>query len=156
VIAAFRQLQTKARQIEQERADGIRERDDLRRQLDGNMRTQSFWRSQSDLQANDSFQTMRAATEQILATKRDLELQVLAASEKHMSHQRSNASDRALLVAIENELAEMKASIHVVQTQNRALEHELAATQGRCGRVAHTVDASPDARLKQVLTLIPH
>jgi hypothetical protein len=151
VIAAFRQLQTKARQIEQERAEGIRERDELRRQLDGNMRTQSFWRSQSDLQANDSFQTMRAATEQILATKRDLEMQVMAASEKHMSHQRSNASDRALLLTIENELAEVKANIHVVQAQNRAVEHELAATQGRCERVAHTVEASPDARLKQVL-----
>lgn len=150
VIAAFRQLQTKARQIEQERSDAIRERDDLRRQLDGNMRTQSFWRTQSDLQANDSFQTMRAATEQILQTKRDLEPQIMSASDVNLSLQRSNASDRALLVTIENEVAAIKTSIHVAQTQNRSSEHEVMAMRGRCERVADTVEASPDARLKQV------
>ena len=151
VIAAFRQLQTKARQIEQERSDAIRDRDELRRQLDNNMRTQSFWRSQSDLQAHDSFQTLRAATEQVYATKRDLELQVKEASDINMALSRSNGSDRASLVTTENEVVQTKENLHVVQAQNRVLEHELMATQGRCERVADTVEASPDARLKQVL-----
>ena len=40
VIAAFRQLQAKARQVEQERADALRDRDELRRQHEANLRTQ--------------------------------------------------------------------------------------------------------------------
>ena len=88
VITAFRQLQGKARVAEQERADALRQREDLRRQIEANQRTQSFWKSQSELQSNESFQNMRAATDQMIATKRDLELQLMAAQDMSISTQR--------------------------------------------------------------------
>ena len=88
VITAFRQLQGKARVAEQERADALRQREDLRRQIEANQRTQSFWKSQSELQSNESFQNMRAATDQMIATKRDLELQLMASQDMSISTQR--------------------------------------------------------------------
>ena len=125
VIAAFRQLQIKARQIEQERAEIIRDRDELKRQLEANHRTQSFWRNQSEQQTNDSYQTIRAATEQIAITKREIDKQCTTAQEVNLSAQRSNASDRAQVKTMEHEVADLHAKLHVLQTMNRSLEHEL-------------------------------
>ena len=125
VIAAFRQLQTKARQVEQERAEIMRDRDELKRQIEANNRTQSFWRNQSEQQTNDSFQTMRAATEQIAITKREIDMQCMSAQEVNLSAQRSNANDRAQVKTMEHEVADLHAKLHVLQTTNRNLEHEL-------------------------------
>ena len=128
VIAAFRQLQIKARQTEQERAEVMRDRDELKRQIEANNRTQSFWRNQTEQQTNDSFQTMRAATEQIAITKREIDLQCMSAQEVNLSAQRSNASDRAQVKTMEHEVADLHAKLHVLQTTNRSLEHELQVT----------------------------
>lgn len=125
VIAAFRQLQIKARQVEQERAEIMRDRDELKRQIEANNRTQSFWRNQSEQQTNDSYQTIRAATEQIAITKREIDMQCTTAQEVNLSAQRSNASDRAQVKTMEHEVADLHAKLHVLQTTNRSLEHEL-------------------------------
>ena len=62
----------------------------------------------------------------------------------------SNAHERALIVNLETDVSEIQAKVHVTKTANRVLEHELAATEGRCERVAGTVESSPSARLKHV------
>ena len=153
VITAFRQLQAKARYAEQERAEAVRQREDLRRQIEANERTRAFWKSQSEVQANESFQNMRAATDQMVAAKRDMELQLMTSQDVAISTQRSNAHERALIVTLENDLSEIHAKLHVMKSASRSLEHELSATEGRCERVASTVEASPDARQKQVRRL---
>jgi hypothetical protein len=109
----------------------------------------AFWRSQSEMQANDSFQTMRAATEQIAAARRDLELQLITAQDVSLSLQRANAGDRAVVTTLESEIADVRDKLHVAQAALRTYELELSATQSRCDRVADTVQASPPARSKQ-------
>ena len=55
-----------------------------------------------------------------------------------------------MIVNLETDVSEIQAKVHVTKTANRVLEHELAATEGRCERVAGTVESSPSARLKHV------
>ena len=148
VITAFRQLQARSRYAEQEHAEAARQRDALRRQIEASQRTQSFLKSQTELEANENFQNMRATTDDMVAAKRDLELHLMTLQDASISTQRSNAHERALVVALEGEVSEVQAKVHALRATNRALENELKLTEGRCERVAHSVESSPPARQK--------
>ena len=101
------------------------------------------------MQANDSYQTMRAATEQIAAARRDLELQLITAQDVSLSLQRANAGDRAVVTTLESEITDVRDKLQVARAALRTYELELSTTQSRCDRVTDTVQASPPARSKQ-------
>jgi hypothetical protein len=149
VITAFRQLHARSRYAEQEHAESVRQRDALRRQIEANQRTQSFMKSQTELEANENFQNMCATTDEMVAAKRDLELHLMTLQDTSISTQRSNAHERALVVALEGEVSEVQGKVNALRAATRTLEYELKLTEGRCERVAQSVESSPPARQKQ-------
>jgi hypothetical protein len=66
VIMAFRDLQSKAKVIEKERASAIRVREELRQELSESKRGQELARNKHELRANDHYLSLKSSTEELM------------------------------------------------------------------------------------------
>jgi hypothetical protein len=66
VIMAFRDLQSKAKVIEKERASAIRVREELRQELAESKRGQELARNKQELRANDHYLSLKSSTEELM------------------------------------------------------------------------------------------
>jgi hypothetical protein len=150
VIGAFRQLQAKSRIVEQERADAFKARDDVKKEMLRQNQAQDIGRSQSEMQNSESFIKIESAREQLEASRRDLELQILTLQELIASTQRSNSNDRGVLLSLQVDRYNIHDTVHSAECTKRGLEGELTNANKRNSRTDLHNDQSSGERSKQL------
>jgi len=130
-LAAFKELQTKARAVEQGRAEAFRQREELRRQLAESRRREALVRSKSESLGNESVLAVRSKGDVVKALQHEL----------HVKEHTLNAEARVIGEEIGSRTArvcELEEAYADQHTQNmrllrrgRELESELELEQKR-------------------------
>jgi hypothetical protein len=149
VIAAFRELQAKAKAIESERIAAVRERDDLQRQLDDLKKNSHLWHSQAEIEARNNLLNMRAASEMARTRTSELELKYMSLDDENKSIQRSIALHREHARSLEQEVLAMNADSSRIQNENSQLRKDIEHIELRCAKVHKEAIRSPERHQKQ-------
>ena len=149
VISAFRELQSKAKAIEQERFIALRERDELRQRLSERRRSQAMWRSRSEIEATEGFLTVKAANEKLKYEYGDLDAKIAAQENIHQSIERGKTAQRAMIATLQDEIAHNKAKVYTLERQISLLNADLSSVESRSHQVEHVASRSPEQHLKQ-------
>lgn len=143
VVSAFRELQVKAKSIETERAEAIRDRDELRQELHERRREQISWVGKAEMQAADALSNIRAATERTKREYTDLDSKLAAHEEMHRSIQRGLIAQKSLCTTLEDDIGYMTTKIHAMERNNAMLKSEIFRVDNRTNRVREEAELSP-------------
>mmetsp|Transcript_20593 Transcript_20593/g.29538 ORF Transcript_20593/g.29538 Transcript_20593/m.29538 type:complete len:554 (+) Transcript_20593:84-1745(+) len=128
VITAFRELQSKAKSVETERASAVRIRDELRQELVEARRSQALARNKQELRVNDHYLSIKASTEELMDSHAQLRKKLSKCNETHSS--------------LEHQVKHLSAKKSILTNDNRRLEHDIDLARERVGTLKSELVAS--------------
>lgn len=149
VIRAFRELQAKQKNIEQERLLAMKDRDELRQRLSEIRRNQALWRSKSEIEATESFLTIRTANDRLKYDYGDVEARLTTQESKYNSIERHRIALRSMQGALQEDVSQNDARISSMEHQNALLRAELHAIESRTNQMTRVAIRSPEVHRKQ-------
>lgn len=150
VIRAFRELQTKQKNIEQERILAVRERDEMRHRLSELRRNQALWRSKSEIEATENFLTVRTANERLKFDFGDVEARLTAQESKYNAIERHRIALKSMQATLQDDVSNNDAKIGIMEHQNSVLRAELYAIESRSNQMTRVAIRSPEKHRKHL------
>lgn len=111
VVIAFRELQSRAKDIELERAMSLKQVNTLRNELIENKRNLALFRSKTEIDATDKLIEEKASREKLAGTHAELRTRVAHAFEHSLSLKREESDITMKIAALEEENKTLKTSI---------------------------------------------
>ena len=150
VIRAFRELQTKQKNIEQERILAVRERDEMRHKLSEFRRNQALWRSKSEIEATENFLTVRTANERLKFDYGDIEAKLSTQEAKNNAIERHRIALKSMQATLQDDVSNNDARIGILEHQNSVLRAELYAIESRNNQMTRVAIRSPEKHRKHL------
>jgi hypothetical protein len=150
VIRAFRELQTKQKNIEQERILAIKDRDEMRHKLSELRRNQALWRSKSEIEATDNFLTVRTANERLKFDYGDVQAKLATQESKLNSIERHRIALKSMQATLQDDVSSNDARIGILEHQNSVLRAELYAIESRTNQLTRVAIRSPEKNRKHM------
>jgi predicted nucleic acid-binding Zn-ribbon protein len=148
IIKAFRELQSKQKDVEQERLLAIKQRDDLRHKLSDLRRGQALWRSKAEIEATENFLTIRTANDRLKYEYGDIEAKLSAQESKFNAIERHRIALRSLQGTLQDDVSQNDARISTMEHQNAVLRAELHTIESRISNLNRAAIRSPEAHRK--------
>lgn len=148
VIIAFRELQNKAKQLENERASAIRLREEMRDQIEADRRARNLWRNQSEMESTEILLNMKSASQQMRQEIDVLESKLASLEEAHRSLQRSLSTKSGHIETLENDVDTVKARIVAAQQKKSLLSFDADVIVDRCTDISQRASSSPSSNRK--------
>ena len=135
IVAAFRELQTKLKIIEEERAIAFRDREETKRQLE-NLRKE-FAIKQSTLEINTTEQLLNtsASSEQLRTFLGEIQAQESSLHHIHGSLQRTVQAHKGILQGLEEDISELNPKIWSLEERKKILTEELRNVESRISQL---------------------
>ena len=135
IVAAFRELQTKLKIIEEERANAFRDREETKRQLE-NLRKE-FAIKQSTLEINTTEQLLNtsASSEQLRTHLGEIQAQESSLHHIHGSLQRTVQAHKGILQGLEEDISELNPKIWSLEERKKILTEELRNVESRISQL---------------------
>lgn len=156
IIAAFRDLQTRARSIEHERATAIHERDNLRHLVIESQRNEAMWRSRSEVEVTEALLEFRTKTHSLRNIQQDVDTKLKMQEDIQRSLQEGINTQRQRILALENEAlvgknAKFNSEQHIEnlkkQVQEVSNSNELKAQEIRRLKESRMIDNFDESNL---------
>lgn len=148
IIKAFRELQAKQKDVEQERLFAIKERDELRHKLSDLRRGQALWRSKAEIEATENFLTLRTANDRLKYEYGDVEAKLAAQESKYNAIERHRIALRSMQGTLQDDVSQNDARIGAMEHQNAVLRAELHMIESRITNLNRAAIRSPEAHRK--------
>lgn len=135
IVAAFRELQTKLKIIEEERANAFRDKEETKRQLE-NLRKE-FAIKQSTLEINTTEQLLNtsASSEQLRTHLGEVQAQESSLHHIHGSLQRTIKAHKSILQGLEEDISELNPKMWSLEERNKILTDELRNVESRISQL---------------------
>ena len=150
VIAAFRELQAKAKTLESDRAAVFRSRDDLRDRISLNRQSHALWKTNSEAKTADSLYATRSATEQVSISCNDLQARMRALDELHESLQAGLTAQRSHKFSLDDDIRRLSSRVAELGEANKMLSVDAETVEDRCDFLDDKVATSPSSNRKVV------
>jgi len=131
IMAAFRQLQTKARQTEAAREESFRVREELKRQVHDKSRRDSLQRSRLISNTSEKLVGIKAENDKIMDMNNEAEKSLKSLEGHTSAMQRDIIQRREYLTELENELATYHRKGQLLYKRNREFVNEVEAVSTR-------------------------
>lgn len=131
IMAAFRQLQTKARQTEAAREESFRVREELKRQVHDKSRRDSLQRSRLISNTSEKLVGIKAENDKIIDVNNDAEMSLKSLESHTSALQRDIIARREYLTELENELGTHHRKGQLLYKRNREFTNEVEAVSAR-------------------------
>ena len=154
IIKAFRELQSKQKDVEQERLQAMNERDDLRQKLSEIRRNQALWRSKAEIEATENFLTICTANDRLKYEYGDVEAKLTTQESKYNAIERHRIALRSLQGTLQDDVSQNDAKISTIEHQNSILRAELHTIESRINNLHHVVIRSPETHRKHSQSVI--
>lgn len=148
IIKAFRELQSKQKDVEQERLSAIKDRDDLRQKLSEIRRGQALWRSKAEIEATENFLTIRTANDRLKYEYGDVEAKLTAQESKFNAIERHRIALRSMQGTLQDDVSQNDARINALEHQNAVLRAELHTIESRITNLNRAAIRSPEVHRK--------
>jgi hypothetical protein len=150
VIHAFRELQSKAKIIENERNAAMRIRDELRQELTETRRIQALSRSKQEMRTNDHYLSIKASTDELLVTHSSLHAQIRQMTEASSLLKDKLSNQYAKQNVVEDDIRRCDTEVHSAQHRITELKRELMASQSRVDSMEKRLDTDSAAEERQM------
>jgi hypothetical protein len=148
VITAFRELQAKQRNIENERIFALKERDELRQRIAESRRSQALWRSKAEIEATESFLRVRNSNDQLKYEYGDVEAKLTAEENKYNAIERHRTALHTMETSIRDDVTQNDAKVRALEHQNDMLRVELKAIEARTQQMDKVALRAPEVHRK--------
>jgi hypothetical protein len=149
VIMAFRDLQSKAKAIEKERASAIRVREELRQELAESKRALELARNKQELRANDHYLSLKSSTEELMISHSQLQGAVSERTSQLSRIQNQLLNQQAKQSVLDSDRKKYKVDVTAANEKLSTLRSELINSTHRIETLEKRfhVDHSKDMRL---------
>jgi hypothetical protein len=148
IIKAFRELQSKQKDVEQERLLAMKDRDDLRQRLSELRRGQALWRSKAEIEATENFLTIRTANDRLKYEYGDIEAKLTVQESKYNAIERHRIALRSMQGTLQDDVSQNDARISTMEHQNAVLRAELHTIESRIANLNRATIRSPEVHRK--------
>lgn len=145
VIHAFRELQSKAKIIENERNAAMRIRDELRQELTEARRIQALSRNKQEMRTNDHYLSIKASTDELMVTHSSLHSHIRQLTESSSLLKEKLSNQYAKQNVLEDDIRRCDAEVHSAQNRISELKRELMASQVRVDSMEKRLDTDSAA-----------
>jgi predicted nucleic acid-binding Zn-ribbon protein len=149
VLAAFRELQSKAKRLELSRSDTIRQCEDLKDSIAKIKRTKEAWQRQNEADTMESLLSLRAQCEQLRRNRDEYHSKVKMLEEQQHQYQKTIATQRARCAGLEDDINALNSKIRTEKFKKDSTSRELADIEHRCEDLDEEVVKSPIKHKKQ-------
>ena len=143
IITAFRELQTKQKQIEHERIHAYKERDELRQMITEKRRNQALYRSKNEIESTETFLHLRSNNEKLKYEITDLDRNILNHDNKIISLEKQLSSQHALCFEYQEDIKNNNTLIYSIEYKNKLLHDNLNKINSRLLKLNHDTIESP-------------
>lgn len=149
IITAFRELQTKQKQIEHERIHAYKERDELRQMIIEKRRNQALYRSKNEIESTETFLHLRSNNEKLKYEITDLDRNIFNHDNKIISLEKQLSSQHALCFEYQEDIKNNNTLIYSIEYKNKLLQDNLNKINSRLLKINHDTIESPKKYLSK-------
>ena len=150
VLAAFRELKQKAKGLETEHKEILRENERLRNELSVSRRESlRFRRGAREMQLSDSLAHARKDMESKRKEVAELERDLIIMEDANRSIERGVTSGRAKLASVSDDSEQVHANVNEQELECKSMEEELKKINERCMYLQSRINALPQAKQQQ-------
>jgi cell division protein FtsB len=143
VLAAFRELQAKAKRLEMSRADTIRQCEDLKDSIAKAKRTKDLWQRQNESETMETMLSLKAQCEQLRRSRDEFHTKVKLLEEQQHQYQKTIASLKARSGGLEDDINTLNSKIRTEKFRKDTISRELSDIEVRCENLDEEVIRSP-------------
>ena len=135
IVAAFRELQTKLKIIEEERANAYREREETKRQLENLRKEFAIKQSTLEISTTEQLLNTSASSEQLRTQLGEMQAQESSLHHIHGSLQRTVQAHKLILQGLEEDISEINPKIWSLEERKKILTEELRNVESRVSQL---------------------
>lgn len=147
IITAFRDLQSRARMIEQDRAAAVEERDQLKHVLLERKRNEAMWRSRIDIESTEQLLEQRARGQLLRSAQDDTEAQIQVREDIFRSLQKGLFAQTQREEGLEREIVSIREGICSLEVSDGAKMESIRTAELKCEELAYQIKMLKDSAL---------
>ena len=150
VVNAFRDLQAKAKIIENERNSAMRIRDELRQELNETRRIQALARNKQETRTHDHYLSIKTSTEELLNSHSQVQREYRRLSEAGATLKDKLSSEYAKQTVLEDDVRRCNSEVQSAEQRILDLKRALLASQGRVDSLEKRLDTDAAAQERAI------
>jgi hypothetical protein len=135
IVAAFRELQTKLKIIEEERANAFRDREETKRQLEILKKDFAIRQSQLEINTTEQLLNTSASSEQLRTQLGESQAQESSLHHIHGSLQRTIQAHKGIINGLTDDISELNPKIWYLEEKQKTLSEQYKNVQSRISQL---------------------
>jgi len=132
IITAFRDLQSRARTIEQDRAAAVQERDQLKHLVLEKKRNEAMWRSKTDIESTEKLLEERSRGQLLRSAHEDVEAQINVREDVFRSLQKGMFAQTQRAAGLEREISTIVEANNAQERGNDSKMNAIGDVERKC------------------------